>query len=335
MPSTLKRPSLGRLLASLRPPPSRAGSPSNFPVQTGFPTSLADLVVKNHGRLRKPRKPRRPTAALVPPPVALTVAAEELPLSPPPQPLSPVAVQRPDAAPRPPEGGTVFRLRPELLVLGGTVALALLALWSEGTVAAFTVAALSLLWIESSSRRRRRLPTAEADAMLDSCGRGAASPIREVEESPSSSCSDSDKGERSALVAGGGDDLTTPKRKGKRSLRKLISKKLQKKPKSKDSSSSYKGEAEQPDAAAGDDIEPATPEAPITSNERTPSESSIEWSSSSSEAAAVVADGRGAGRFPLAAFVPVILTGLAVGKLPATALSVLCIVFSSAVQRLK
>ncbi|XP_051184296.1 uncharacterized protein [Lolium perenne] len=343
MPSTLKRPSLGRLLASLRPPPSRAGSPSNFPVQTGFPTSLADLVVKNHGRLRKPRKQRRPTAALVPPPspppVALTVAADEFSLSPPPQPLSPVAVQRLDSAPRSPEGGAVFRLRPELLVLGGTVALALLALWSEGTVAAFTVAALSLLWIESASRRRRRLPAAEADATLDSCGRGVASPIREVEEAPrSSSCSDSDKGaedtERSALVAGGGDDSTTPKRKGKRSLRKLISKKLQKKPKSKDLSISYNCEAEQPDAAAGDDIEPATPEAPSPSGEQTPSESSIEWSSSSSEAAVTVVDGRGAGRFPLAAFVPVILTGLAVGKLPATALSVLCIVFSSAVQRL-
>ncbi|XP_047050707.1 uncharacterized protein LOC124655924 [Lolium rigidum] len=343
MPSTLKRPSLGRLLASLRPPPSRAGSPSNFPVQTGFPTSLADLVVKNHGRLRKPRKQRRPTAALVPPPspppVALTVAAEDLPLSPPPQPLSPVAVQRLEATPRAPEGGAVFRLRPELLALGGPLALALLVVWSEGTVAAFTVAALSLLWIESASRRRRRLPTAEADAMLDSCGRGAASPIREVEEASRSSCSDSDKGgdaaERSALVAGSGDDSTTPKRKGKRSLRKLISKKLQKKPKSKDSPISYNGEAEQPDAAAGDDIEPATPETPAPSSEQTPSESSIEWSSSSSEAAVAVVDGRGAGRFPLAAFVPVILTGLAVGKLPATALSVLCIVFSSAVQRLK
>ncbi|KAM0913119.1 hypothetical protein ACQ4PT_012368 [Festuca glaucescens] len=342
MPSTLKRPSLRRLLASLRPPPSRAGSPSSFPVQTGFPTSLADLVVKNHGRLRKPRKPRRPTYALVPPPspppVALTVAAEDLPLSPPPQPLSLVAVQQLDAAPRPPEGGAVFRLRPELLVLGGTVALALLALWSEGTVAAFTVVALSLLWIESVSRRRRRLLTAETDAMVDSCGRGAASPIREVEEAPRSSCSDSDKGgeaaERSALVAGSGDDSTTPKRKGKRSLRKLISKKLQMKPKSKDSSSSCDGEAEQSDAAAGD-TEPATPEAPIPSGEQTPSESSIEWSSSSSEAVLVVVDGRGPGRFPLAAFIPVILTGLAVGKLPATALAVLCIVFSSAVQRLK
>ncbi|KAM0890047.1 hypothetical protein ACQ4PT_027335 [Festuca glaucescens] len=345
MPTTLKRPSLGRLLASLRPPPSRAGSPSNFPVQTGFPTSLADLVVKNHGRLRKPRKQRRPAAALVPPPspppVALTVAAEELPLSPPPQPLSPVAVQQLDAAPRPLEGGAFFRLRPELLVLGGTVVLALLALWSEGTVAAFTVAALSLLWIESASRRRRRLPAAEASAMLDSCGRGAASPIREVEEALRSSCSDSDKGgeaaERSALVAGGGDgdDSTTPKRKGKRSLRKLISKKLQKKPKSKDSSSSCDGEAEQPDGAAGGNTQPATPETPIPFGEQSPSESSIEWSSSSSEAAVVVADGRGAGRFPLAAFIPVILTGLAVGKLPATALAVLCIVFSSAVQRLK
>ena len=39
MPSPLKRPSLGRLLAALRSPP-------RVPVQTGFTTALADLVVK-------------------------------------------------------------------------------------------------------------------------------------------------------------------------------------------------------------------------------------------------------------------------------------------------
>ncbi|CAN6330003.1 unnamed protein product [Urochloa humidicola] len=56
--SPLKRPTAGgrfrRLLASLRPPAS-AGP---LPVQTGFPTSLADLVVKNHGRLKKPARKR-------------------------------------------------------------------------------------------------------------------------------------------------------------------------------------------------------------------------------------------------------------------------------------
>ncbi|KAF7063071.1 hypothetical protein CFC21_069603 [Triticum aestivum] len=156
MPSPLKRPSLGRLLAALR-------SPSRVPVQTGFPTSLADLVVKNHGRLRKPRKPRRPTIALALPPSPAENAAEvgEIPSLPtPPGPLSPVVAEdssapvgrRLDA----PKGAAFFRPRPELLALGGAVALALLAVWSEGTVAAFTIASLSLLWIESASRWRRR-----------------------------------------------------------------------------------------------------------------------------------------------------------------------------------
>ena len=53
MPSPLKRMSLVCLLSSLCSSTSRA---SSFPVRTGFPTSLADLVVTNHGRLSKPRK---------------------------------------------------------------------------------------------------------------------------------------------------------------------------------------------------------------------------------------------------------------------------------------
>uniref|UniRef100_A0ACD5X3V3 Uncharacterized protein n=1 Tax=Avena sativa TaxID=4498 RepID=A0ACD5X3V3_AVESA len=326
MPSTLKRPSLRRLLASLRP--SSGGTSPSFPVQTGFPTSLADIVVKNHGRLRKPRKPRCPASAPTSPPGALTMEAhnEITPPPPPPpaQPLSPVVAQRPDSAPRQ-EGDAVFRLRPELLAFGGAVALALLAVWSEGTVAAFTVAALSLLWIESASRRRGPRCQAEAGALLDSYGRGPVSPIREVAvEAPCSSCSDSDKGDD--LVAGGGggssEDPTTPRLKARRSLKKLMSKKLQKKPKSKDSSSTCDGEAN-----------PAlkTESSFPFSTEQTPSESSMEWSSSSSES---VVEGRGVIKFPLAALAPVILAGLAAGKLPATALAVLCMVFSSAVQRL-
>jgi len=246
------------------------------------------------------------------------------PPPPPAQPLSPVVAQRPDSAPRQ-EGDAVFRLRPELLAFGGAVALALLAVWSEGTVAAFTVAALSLLWIESASRRRGPRCQAEAGALLDSYGRGPVSPIREVAvEAPCSSCSDSDKGDD--LVAGGGggssEDPTTPRLKARRSLKKLISKKLQKKPKSKDSSSTFKD---------------TTPRLKTDSSfpfsaEQTPSESSMEWSSSSSLESVV--HGRGGVKFPLAALAPVILAGLAVGKLPATVLAVLCLVFSSAVQRL-
>uniref|UniRef100_A0ACD5ZSW6 Uncharacterized protein n=1 Tax=Avena sativa TaxID=4498 RepID=A0ACD5ZSW6_AVESA len=337
MPSTLKRPSLGRLLTSLRP--SRGGaSPSSFPVQTGFPTSLADIVVKNHGRLRKPRKPRVLASAPTSPHVALAVEAhnEITPPPPPPpaEPLSPAVVPRPDSAPQR-EGTAVFRLRPEVLAFGGAVALALLAVWSEGTVAAFTVAALSLLWIESASRRRGPRCPAEAEALLDSRGRGPVSPIRAVAvEAPrsSDSCSDSDKGDELVASGGGGsEDPTTPRLKAKRSLKKLISKKLQKKSKSKDSCD---GEANQPGTAAGDTADPATLKTESLvpfSTEQTPSESSMEWSSSSSSES--VEEGRGGVKFPLAALAPVILAGLVVGKLPATALAVLCIVFSSAVQR--
>jgi hypothetical protein len=251
------------------------------------------------------------------------------PPTPTPQPLSPVAAYRLDA----PRG---FRLRPDLLALGGAAALALLAVWSEGTVAAFTVAALSLLWIESAARRR---PT----ETLDSCCRVPVSPIREAEEAPRSSSSDSDEGSeastprttegREPAGAAGDDDSSAPKRKGKRSLRKLISKKLQKKLKSRDSSRSLHGDdADHPEAIGGDADPVLKTESSVAG-----SESSTEWSSSSSSesVAVMVVDQQGPGvNFPLSAFVPVILTGLAAGKLPATALAVLCVAFSGAVQRL-
>ncbi|KAM3253576.1 hypothetical protein ACQJBY_047579 [Aegilops geniculata] len=317
MPSPLKRPSLGRLLAALR-------SPSRVPVQTGFPTSLADLVVKNHGRLRKPRKPRRPTALALPPsPAENPVDVGETPSLPPsPEPLSPVVVEgssapvvrRLDA----PKGAAFFRPRPEFLALGGAVALALLAVWREGTVAAFTIASLSLLWIESASRRRRRpaeLPDSRCPAPV--------SPIREVEEAPGpSSCSDSDRSsEAPSPRPSGGEDPTTPKRKARRSLRKIISKTLQKKPKAKDASASSDGEVGQPAGDAEAFLAVSTPE-------QTPSEPSTE----SSVEMKMETERRG-GRFPLAAFVPVILAGLAAGKLPATALAVLCVAFFGARRR--
>ncbi|KAG6473137.1 hypothetical protein ZIOFF_067044 [Zingiber officinale] len=47
---------VSRLLAGLRPPEQRG----SLVVQTGFPTSLADLVVKNRGRLKKPSRRKKP-----------------------------------------------------------------------------------------------------------------------------------------------------------------------------------------------------------------------------------------------------------------------------------
>uniref|UniRef100_A0A8I6WX16 Uncharacterized protein n=1 Tax=Hordeum vulgare subsp. vulgare TaxID=112509 RepID=A0A8I6WX16_HORVV len=336
MPSPLKRPSLGRLLASLR-------SPSRVPVQTGFPTSLADLVVKNHARLRNPRKPCRPTAPPALPPSTAVVEDSSLPLSP--EPPSPVVVEPDSSAPvaRPlddaPKGAAFLRPRPQLLALGGAVALALLAVWSEGTVAALTVASLSLLWIESACRRR-----SGPEELPDSGGRGPVSPIWEVEEAPrSSSCSDSDK---SSELVSGGEDPATPKRKAKRSLRKIISKTLQKKkPKAKDASGSD-GEGlflvptpkspwkeTPPDGAEPTKTEAFLILAPSTSTtdtEEAPSEPSTESSVEMKTETERLVDRF---KFPLAAFVPVILAGLAAGKLPATALAVLCAAFFFGARR--
>ncbi|KAJ3685378.1 hypothetical protein LUZ61_014542 [Rhynchospora tenuis] len=55
---------LARFISSLRPD-RQSGSPGSLPLQTGFPTSLADLYVKNQSRLKKPnkktKKKRHPT----------------------------------------------------------------------------------------------------------------------------------------------------------------------------------------------------------------------------------------------------------------------------------
>ncbi|XP_062202709.1 uncharacterized protein LOC133905036 [Phragmites australis] len=328
MPSPLKCPSpggrLGRILASLRSP-ARAGP---LPVQTGFPTSLADLVVKNHVRLKNPRRRPRPSAtpSSPAPPV---FAAEPVPR----QSREFSVVQ--DAAARP--KGAAFSIRPELLTVGGAVALALLLVWSKWLVAAATLASVVLYWIDSirsSASRRRARPEA---AELDLCGCGRVSPIREAEseaETPRSSCADSDKvTEVSSLWAAdnsditGGDDSINPKRKEKkRSFRKLIAKKLHndKRSKDKDSPGSrHGGESKHPDAGeAGVDAGPVKTEPLVTPAEQTTAPEAI-----TDERC------RRGGALPLAAFIPIILVGLVAGKLPAVALIVLCAVFFSSIER--
>ncbi|KQJ85695.1 hypothetical protein BRADI_4g01075v3 [Brachypodium distachyon] len=294
--------SLRRLLAALRPPP----------VQTGFPTSLADLVVQNHGRLRS-RKQQRPLVPAPSSPAPGAVAAERPPSPPPPS--RPLSSPRPRGAPR-----------PELLV-GGAVAVALLAVWSEALVAAFTVAALSLLWIESSAAaasRRQRRPAEDSSHV---------SPIREVEDEAawSSSFSDSDRGtaERPELVEQVPPEVRKKKKK-KRSLRKLLSNKfhgVKKKPEAKEEEDFLSV------SCASDALAPTA--------EQTPPESTRGSSPPPESSEVVVVDGRGGElklRLPLAAFIPVILAGLVLvgGKLPATALAVLCAAFfSGAVDRSK
>jgi hypothetical protein len=208
-----ERPSgrLIRLLAALRP--SRTGP---LPVQTGFPTSLADLVVKNHGRLKKHPSPstKRGAAASpspLPSPSTPTSPSLSPPAESPPPPTAADAVSpsdrpRPDHPPaQPPRRGKGGGFGPGLglgfLAVSGVVAsLALLVIWSK-VVAAVTVASFSLYLLESvrsSSLPRRRPGAVVTERRLPLDGRGRVSPIREVdaatEPSRPSCCSDSDRG---------------------------------------------------------------------------------------------------------------------------------------------
>ncbi|KAM0857885.1 hypothetical protein ACQ4PT_048198 [Festuca glaucescens] len=258
MPSLLKDRAtgrLGRLISALRP--ARAGP---LPVQTGFPTSLADLFVKNHGRLRKPsscasgtsrRKKRGAPPSPSPPPSPAPSPPPSSPPSPPPPwvVVSPPTQPRPDLPPAEPvcHAGGAFGLGLGLLALVGVVmSLAILVIWSRRVVAAVTVAAFSLFLLEpirSFSLRRKPRPPATREA-LDFGGRGYVSPIREVEveaepEPPTRSCSDLDRGtdvisvlstedtvdERSEAADDSGSSRGKAKR---RSWRKLIPRKLQK-----------------------------------------------------------------------------------------------------------
>ncbi|RLN39050.1 hypothetical protein C2845_PM01G33260 [Panicum miliaceum] len=247
---------------------------------TGFPTSLADLVVKNHGRLKKQPSPsskrgkRGATASPSPPPsVSPSPATSPPPASPPPpSPAAAVAVSpsdrpRPDLPParraRGGKGGG-FGLGLGFLAFSGVVSLALLVIWSKKVVSAVTVAAFSLFLLESvRSSLRPRLPRpAATERRLFLDGRGRVSPIREVdaETEPSRpSCSDTDRGSEVSILAveedsGALDEPTSPKAKTKkRSWKKLIAsaKKLHKgrKGKEADSPSSFRSDDDQADAS--------------------------------------------------------------------------------------
>ncbi|KAF0910061.1 hypothetical protein E2562_001297 [Oryza meyeriana var. granulata] len=228
MPSPLKeRPTgrLSRLLAALRP--ARAGP---LPVQTGFPTSLADLVVKNHGRLKKPsasaaaasRRKKRgeteasPSPSPSPSPFPSPSPSPQPSSPPPPAPpaaavsVSPATQSRPDLPPveavlrRQPKG-SVFGLGLGFVSLVGVVSLALLVIWSKKVVAVVTVASFSLFLLESvrSSALSRRQPRPAVTKKLDLDGRGYVSPIREVEtvsKPPRPSFSDSARRSESSIL---------------------------------------------------------------------------------------------------------------------------------------
>ncbi|KAL6847428.1 hypothetical protein ACP4OV_023281 [Aristida adscensionis] len=241
------------------------------------------------------------------------------------------------------KGAAGFSLRPELLAGGGAVALALLVIWSKGLVVAATLASVALFWVESvrspaaASRRWRRPEPRE----LDSCGRGPVSPIREVDsaaEPPRPSCAGSDsESEASSLCAADAADLVvvvdpiSPKRKEKRrSLRKLIAKKLRHGKRSKDKDSRDAGESKHAEDA-GEEASAAG----AVKDEPLPAPAHPDEQTSPPEPTTVADElDQHAGALPLAAFFLVVLVGLAGGKLPAVALTVLCAVFFSPAERL-
>ncbi|WVZ91452.1 hypothetical protein U9M48_037620 [Paspalum notatum var. saurae] len=325
MPSSpLKRLSAGggrlrRLLASLRP----AARSCPLPVQTGFPTSLADLVLKNHGRFHNPRRRHRAPAA----------AARSSPAAPVPQPrreeLSVTQDQEEDAAAAPSpapaplshKGAAFISVRrPELLAVGGAVALALLLVWSKLLVAAATLASVALLWIESASTRssRRRRPETRDELGL----RCRTSPIREAEESPRPpSCAHLEPGRGSVaaddLGCDGCDGALELKEKRRRSLRRLLAKKLRSPSRDKDSRHRH---GEQPVAGEVNAGPVRTTEPTAVAKEGTAPLPLVAVSGDDERW-----NCRRVGALPPAAVAPIVLVGLVAGKLPAVALTVLCL----------
>jgi hypothetical protein len=333
---------LGRLLAAL-------------PVQTGFPTSLADLVVKNHGRLKKqpsPSSKRRKGG----------VSASPSP-SPPPRPaLAAAAVSlssdrpRPDLSPaqgvRREKSGAVG-LGLGFVAVSGVASLAVLVIWSKKVVAAVTVASFSLFLLESLRGSSRQRPAAGATERqhlyLD--GRGRVSPIREAEAETELSRSDSDTGieEVSSILSAeeksGGLDESSSTTKGKpkrRAWKKLVAsaKKLHKRGrKSKEeedrSVSSLRGEGDSADATVRGSVEDVVAGYLGPGRSRSseihvdaPADLILTTEVAAAEEQGVEAVGS---RFPAPVLVAVVLVGLVAGKLPALALTVLCAAFFGSV----
>jgi hypothetical protein len=336
---------LGRLLAAL-------------PVQTGFPTSLADLVVKNHGRLKKhpsPSSKRRKGG------VPASPSPSPPPPSPSPPPPPPAAAVSPDPLPaqvvRREESGA-FGLGLGFLAFSGVVSLALLVIWSRKVVAAVTVASFTLFLLESlkssSLPRRRRAAATETQLCLD--GRGRVSPIREVEtETEPSRASSSDSDILVALENSGVlDDASSAKGKTKRrSWKKLVAsaKKLHKGRKGKEgedrSGPSSRSEGDGADATVRGDVEATDSsgsrrgmgnetDAAADEPDSVGSRGGRIQGNAPADLTKMGAQGKAAVgiRFPAPALVAVVLVGLVAGKLPAVALTMLCAAFFSSAPRL-
>ncbi|XP_020091398.1 uncharacterized protein LOC109712313 [Ananas comosus] len=259
-------PGLSRFVSGLRS--DRAGS---LVVQTGFPTSLADLVVKNHSRLKKPSRSKKkaprvldadPAPAPAPTVGSSSDAADPRSTSPPSsEEASDAILREAEANPRIPQSdrGT---LRIELVVLATLVVLILLAIGRKKLVVGITLSAFALCLFDAAKLRIVRFlrPCPQARRSLNSMigglsleGRGWVSPIREAAiDARSDSMGSSESGldsmgsEKSSVDSVPPDEKTelsmermdivgvdSSTSKAKKLLKKFVSKKFRKYRKSK------------------------------------------------------------------------------------------------------
>ncbi|XP_042448273.1 uncharacterized protein LOC122033333 [Zingiber officinale] len=203
---------VSRLLAGLRPP-EQGGS---LVVQTGFPTSLADLVVKNRDRLKKPSRRKKPP----PPPgydsgestafasssstfASSSISAPPSNVSPRPG-LNPPVLEADSCSPSPLAFSVSASRRIEFLLVVMVILMAL-AIERRKLVAAIVLSAFVLrlldrngfllLWFSNPrSKAESTLNSSVKDCELE--GRGVVSPIREI---TTDSSSETARSERSSV----------------------------------------------------------------------------------------------------------------------------------------
>ncbi|XP_020588840.1 uncharacterized protein LOC110030459 [Phalaenopsis equestris] len=153
----------------------RSRSSSSLVVQTGFPTSLVDLIVKNHDRLKKSSRDTKKKSSL-----SLEVPRLQVPECPSADPV----IENPRSADRRTDARPGFQFMVITLIL-----LAVLVIWKKKLVAGITISAFALLMLEICGLRgwsfvkrcaeaRKRL-----DSVIEIIDMGAgerASPICEI-----------------------------------------------------------------------------------------------------------------------------------------------------------
>ncbi|XP_052183580.1 uncharacterized protein LOC127795750 [Diospyros lotus] len=152
----------------LHSPPKRGGS---LVVETGFPTSLVDLFVKNRNRMKKPSKKKRfePVPDPVPVPISIPVPLDAAPwnsrLA---LPTGPVLAEQSGVVAN--GGGEVMDVNGSSMVSFKMVLVVILALGASKFVIGFTVSAFLLVFLEYVAKHLYRVlkPCDDAQKSLKS-----------------------------------------------------------------------------------------------------------------------------------------------------------------------